>query len=59
MQDEDFLIADRDGVVVIPAALARDTVTEAEVMIRSESAMRKAILSGMDPLQAYLKHRKF
>ena len=59
VQDEDFLIADRDGVVVIPAALARDTVTEAEVMIRSESAMRKAILSGMDPLLAYLKHRKF
>ena len=57
MRDEDSLIADRDGVVVISAALARDTVTEA--MTRSESAMRKAILSGMDPLQAYLKHRKF
>ncbi len=59
IHDGDFLIADADGVVVIPAGLATAAIDEAEAMTQSESAMRKAIRAGEDPFQAYLRHRKF
>jgi len=59
VEDGDYLIADRDGVVVVPSAMAGSVIGEAEAMNGTESAMRKAIGSGMDPLQAYLKHGKF
>ena len=55
----DYLIADRDGVVIIPSAMACEAIAEAEAMSGTESDMRKAIGAGMDPLQAYLKHGKF
>jgi 4-hydroxy-4-methyl-2-oxoglutarate aldolase len=55
----DYMLGDRDGVVRIPQALAEDVVTRAEAAIATENMVRKAILAGMDPQQAYLKHRKF
>ena len=48
----DFIIADMDGAVIIPQNGAEEVMT-------TESKMRKAILGGMDPEQAYLKFRKF
>ena len=59
VKDGDFLVADRDGVVVIPSNLAADAIAEAEAMNGVESGMRKAIGAGMDPLKAYLIHGKF
>ena len=59
VEDGDYLIADRDGVVIIPSAMACEAIAEAEAMSGTESDMRKAIGAGMDPLQAYLKHGKF
>lgn len=59
VKDGDYLIADRDGVVIVPSAIARETIEEAEAMSGTESQMRKAIGSGMDPLRAYLKYGKF
>ncbi|MDP7453067.1 MAG: RraA family protein [Arenicellales bacterium] len=55
----DWLIADRDGIVIIPADIVEEVVTEAEVVMSTESEIRKAILAGMDPEQAYLKYGKF
>jgi regulator of RNase E activity RraA len=55
----DFLIGDRDGVVVIPAAMAEETVRNTEDVMKTENRVRTAILSGMDPQQAYLKFGKF
>ena len=55
----DYLIADRDGVVIIPNAIAEEVVLKTEHVIETESDMRDAILQGMDPEQAYLKFRKF
>jgi len=55
----DYLIADRDGIVVIPAAIAEEVVQEAEDVLRTENLVRKAILQGVDPVQAYLQYRKF
>ncbi|MFO1046896.1 MAG: hypothetical protein U1E52_03210 [Geminicoccaceae bacterium] len=55
----DFLLADRDGIVIVPAARAEEVVTAAETAIGTESLIRKAILAGVDPQEAYLKYGKF
>ncbi len=55
----DFLLGDRDGTVVIPRAAAADVIDRAEAAINTENLVRKAILSGTDPQQAYLQYGKF
>lgn len=55
----DYLLADNDGIVVIPAAMAADVVAKTEAVATTENKVRTAILGGMDPQQAYLKYRKF
>ena len=55
----DWLLADRDGVVIIPGAIAADVVTRTEAVLQTENKVRTAILSGMDPQEAYLKFGKF
>jgi regulator of RNase E activity RraA len=52
-------MADRDGIVVIPASVCEEAVSQTEQVMSTESEMRDAILGGMDPEQAYLKYRKF
>jgi 4-hydroxy-4-methyl-2-oxoglutarate aldolase len=59
VQTGDYLLADRDGVVVIPQAMAQDVVARTEQVALTENAVRRAILDGMDPQQAYLKYGKF
>jgi regulator of RNase E activity RraA len=55
----DYMLADRDGVVAIPAAIAAEVVQETEEVLRTENLVRKAILQGVDPVQAYLRYGKF
>lgn len=55
----DFLIGDRDGVVVIPGKIADEVVAKTEDAVRTENKVRSAILSGMDPQEAYLQYGKF
>jgi 4-hydroxy-4-methyl-2-oxoglutarate aldolase len=55
----DFLIADRDGVVIIPGAIADEVVAKTEEVMQTESKVRSAILAGMDPQEAYLTFGKF
>ncbi len=55
----DWLIGDIDGVVVIPGSIAADVVAEVEAVMRTEGLVRKAILEGVDPREAYLRHGKF
>jgi regulator of RNase E activity RraA len=55
----DWVIGDRDGVLVIPGAIAAEVVEKTEVAIGTESAVRKAILEGVDPREAYLRFGKF
>jgi regulator of RNase E activity RraA len=55
----DFLIGDRDGMCRVPSAIAADVVEKAEAAINTENKVRTAILSGMDPQQAYLTFGKF
>ena len=55
----DYLLADRDGVVIIPAKMVDDVVNKTEAVLQTENTVRTAILSGMDPQEAYLKFGKF
>ena len=55
----DYLLADRDGVVIIPGALAEEVVRKTEEVMQTENKVRSAILSGMDPQEAYLTFGKF
>lgn len=55
----DYVIADTDGIVIIPEALAAETVTKTEEVLQTENLVRKAILEGVDPLEAYFKYGKF
>jgi regulator of RNase E activity RraA len=55
----DYLIADRDGVVVIPGGMAEEVVRKTEEVMQTENQVRTAILGGMDPQEAYLKFGKF
>jgi regulator of RNase E activity RraA len=55
----DYVLADRDGIVIIPAAIAAEVVEETEEVLRKENLVRKAILRGIDPVQAYLQYGKF
>ena len=55
----DYVLADCDGVVVIPAEIAAEVIADAVAAISTEDKVRAAILSGVDPQQAYLDHGKF
>ena len=55
----DYMVGDRDGLVRIPKAIAVEVADKAEAAMTTESMVRKAILAGVDPQQAYLKYGKF
>ncbi len=55
----DYVMADRDGIVIIPEEIVEEVVAEVEVVLKTESLVRKAIMEGMDPQEAYLKYGKF
>lgn len=55
----DYLIADRDGVVIVPRVHAETVVERAEAAVAAENKVRGAILSGMDPRDAYSVFGKF
>ncbi len=55
----DWLHGDRDGMVCIPAEILDEVIEAAVAAMRTESLVRKAILEGIDPQEAYLKYGKF
>jgi regulator of RNase E activity RraA len=55
----DYVLADQDGVVVVPQARAAEVVGAAEEAAAVENKVRTAILGGTDPEQAYLQYGKF
>ncbi len=55
----DYLLGDRDGVVIIPGDLVEEALTRAEEVVATESEMRKALIGGMDPVDAYNRYGKF
>jgi regulator of RNase E activity RraA len=55
----DYLLGDRDGVVVIPQSIVEEVVTRTETIVATESDMRRALIGGMDPVEAYHTFGKF
>ena len=55
----DLALGDRDGMVILPKEKAEEIVAAAETAINTENLVRKAILDGIDPQEAYLKYGKF
>ncbi len=55
----DYVLADRDGVVILPAAMAEEIIAETEAKADTENQMREALLAGMDPLDAFDKFGTF
>jgi 4-hydroxy-4-methyl-2-oxoglutarate aldolase len=55
----DYLLGDRDGVVIVPQDLIDEVVARTEEVVATESEMRKALIGGMDPVAAYQKFGKF
>jgi 4-hydroxy-4-methyl-2-oxoglutarate aldolase len=55
----DWILADADGIVAIPAAVAPDVVAEAEEKVATETEIRVAIRAGTSPLDAYEQYGSF
>src|SRR5580700_3702634 len=55
----DFVLADIDGIVVIPAQQADAVITEVEKVMNTENSVRSAIFRGVSPKDAYLRYGKF
>ena len=53
----DYLIADEDGIVIIPKNIVRKIINKAKNDLNSEDKMRIAILNGENPKKAYLKYK--
>ena len=59
INNDDYVMADIDGVVVIPKDKAEEILLKSEKLIATESEIRKAIREGMDPKEAYIKFSVF
>jgi len=55
----DLALGDRDGMVILPAARAEAIIAAAETAMGTENLVRKAILEGIDPQEAYKRYGKF
>jgi 4-hydroxy-4-methyl-2-oxoglutarate aldolase len=55
----DYVLADRDGIIIIPQNIVEEVIQKTEEVMNTENLVRKAILQGIDPVEAYLQYRKF
>lgn len=55
----DYLMADRDGSLIIPQNMIEEVTAKVEQVLLTENKVRTAILQGVDPVDAYMRHRKF
>ena len=59
INNNDYVLADIDGVVIIPKNNIEDILHRSEKLINTENLVRKSIKEGMDPQEAYLKYSAF
>lgn len=55
----DWIVGDRDGLVVVPGECLQEILGEAEQKVATESEIRDAVRSGTLPLQAYERYGTF
>jgi 4-hydroxy-4-methyl-2-oxoglutarate aldolase len=59
INNNDYVLADIDGVVIIPQKNIEDILNRSEKLINTENLVRKSIKEGMDPQEAYIKYSAF
>ncbi|SDE59931.1 Regulator of RNase E activity RraA [Paracoccus isoporae] len=59
IQQGDFLLGDRDGMVRVPRSVLGEVTARSVEAMQTESKVRSAILAGTDPQDAYLRYGKF
>jgi regulator of RNase E activity RraA len=59
IRPRDLVLGDRDGVLIVPQEIAEEAITKAEEVVHKENLVRKAILEGVLPLDAYNKYGRF
>ena len=59
LEPGDYIVGDRDGVLVIPQSIIEEVVKKAEEVVQTENLVRKSILKGMHPVDAYRKFGRF
>jgi len=55
----DWIVADADGLVVVPAGVCEEVLEEAEKVVNTESLVRTAVRGGMLPREAFDRYGKF
>ena len=55
----DIVVADWDGVVVVPRRAAHEVLVRCEKLVGTENKVRRAVKRGMTPLDAYAKFGAF
>ena len=55
----DWIVADRDGAVVVPRDKAEEVAARAGESVSAEDKTREAIRAGVDPREAYRRYGKF
>lgn len=59
IEQGDYLLGDRDGMVRIPRAIVEEVTEKSVIAMQTENKVRSAIMAGTDPQDAYLKYGKF
>ena len=55
----DWIVADADGIVVVPGAVSEETLERAEAIVATESEVRAAVRAGTLPREAFERYGKF
>lgn len=55
----DYVLGDGDGVLIIPQHVAEEVIAKAEAVVQTEDLVRKAILQGVHPVEAFEKYGRF
>jgi 4-hydroxy-4-methyl-2-oxoglutarate aldolase len=56
VDDGDLVLGDRDGVVVLPAAVAGEAIAAAEEKLSGENVVRAELEAGVGVTDAFLRH---
>ena len=55
----DFIIGDKDGVLAIPKGITLEVLKKSEEVVGTENLVRRSILKGIHPVNAYRTYGRF
>ena len=55
----DFIVGDKDGVLAVPKDKTLEVLQKSEEVVGTENLVRKAILQGVHPVEAYRTYGRF